>query len=247
MKLLVAMITYNRLAYTKRTLESFLATVNVPYFLVVADNASTDGTQEWLKAQHSKGKINHLILNNENFYPGMATNEAWSAGMMYYPEATHLMRLDNDIELSPGWSMMAERYFKTIPNLGQLGLDVGPTLSEDAQHFWETHNGMEINPFPGNVGGPNIIRRKVWDKGIRYDESKWWHDEDVPTAQEDTKLSQDISLAGWLFGHPREKLAETIDKWEDYPEYFIKTLTDRGYGEVFKDKIEVLKGLVDEG
>jgi glycosyltransferase involved in cell wall biosynthesis len=243
MNLLIALITFNRLEYTKRTLDSLLSTISVPYFLVVADNNSTDGTQAWLQSQHSKGKINHLILNDDNLYPGRATNEAWSAGLMYYPEATHLMRLDNDIKLFPDWDKKAAGYFKAIPRLGQIGLDVGPTLSDDAQHFWQIYDGFEINPFPGNVGGPNIIDRGVWEEGITYDESRWQHQGEGPAAQEDSRFSQAISSAGWLFGHTKDKLAETIDNWDDYPDYFIKTLTDRGYGEIFKDKIDRLKGL----
>lgn len=246
MNLLICLITYNRLEYTKKTLESLLSTITTPHFIVAVDNASTDGTREWLESQRDKGNINYLILNKENFYPGAAANMGWETGMSFYPEATHLMRCDNDINFSQNWDTIAQIYFERIDRLGQLGLDNGPMESDDAQNFWQEHNGMEINPFPGNVGGPNIIRRKVWENGIRYDESRWWHDTEEPTAQEDTQLSLDISAAGWLFGHPKDKLAWTIDKWEDYPEYFVKTLTERGYGKVFHDKIEKLKGLVDD-
>lgn len=246
MKLLVCMITYNRLEYTKKTLKNFLDTVNVPYFLVVVDNASTDGTVQWLESQRDKGNINYLMLNDQNYYPGKATNIGWTVGLNYYPEATHLMRLDNDIALSPDWSDVVQKYFKAIPRLGQLGLDFGPMEDEDARVFDQEHKGMTINPFPGNVGGPNIIRREVWDEGLHYDESKWTHTEEVPTAQEDTRFSLDIADAGWLSGHSTDKIGWTIDKWEDYPEYFIKTLTERGYGKVFKDKIDKLKELAND-
>ena len=246
MKLLIVMVTYNRLDYTKRTLDSLLSTISVPYFLVVADNASTDGTQTWLRNQHNKGKINHLILNDENLYPGKATNEGWESGLYYYPEATHLMRLDNDIKLYAGWDRMANEYFKKIPKLGQLGLDHGPTQLQDAPHYWEEYNGMKINPFPGNVGGPNIIRREVWEDGVRYDESRWSNDDDRPTPQEDCRFSLDIKDDGWLFGHPEEKIAVTIDKWEDYPEYFLQTMTERGYSKVFKEDLDKLRGMVGD-
>lgn len=244
MNLLVCLITYNRLDYTKKTVESFLKTIDVPYFIVAVDNGSTDGTQEWLEKQRGNGRLNYLVLNDENLYPGMATNTGWTVGVNYYPEATHLMRLDNDMNFSPNWASISELYFDRIPKLGQLGLDYGPMENSDSKHFEESHGGMVINPFPGNVGGTNIISRAVWDDGLRYDESKWFHEIEEPTPQEDSRFSADIAKAGYLFGHSTDKLAWTIDQWDDYPEYFVKTLTERGYGKVFKEKIERLWGMI---
>jgi len=48
LKLHTVFITYNRLELTKRTIESYLETVTLPFSLWVVDNASTDGTQEWI-------------------------------------------------------------------------------------------------------------------------------------------------------------------------------------------------------
>jgi glycosyltransferase involved in cell wall biosynthesis len=243
MKLLIVMITHNRLDYTKRTLESLLSTINLPYFLIVADNASTDGTQEYLQTMSDKGKINYVILNKENLYPGKATNQAWDAGIMFYPEATHLMRLDNDMAFAPDWDVVVEQYFDKVPKLGQLGLDYGPVDDPDAKYGEEEYNGMVINPYPGNVGGTNIIKREVFDK-VRYDESPWSHKEVRPTAQEDAKFSRAISNSGWRFGHSTIKLAWCIDSWEDYPAYYLKTMTDRGYGKIFKRKLDKLKEML---
>jgi glycosyltransferase involved in cell wall biosynthesis len=246
MKLLIVMVTHNRLDYTKRTLENLLHTIEVPHFIIVADNASTDGTQDYLKMMSDKGKINYVITNKENLYPGKATNQAWELGTMYYPEATHLMRLDNDMALAEGWDYVVEKYFDRIPKLGQLGLDWGPMNDPDAKKFEEEHKGMIINPFPGNVGGTMVMRRELFEDGIRYDETPWSHTKEVPTAQEDAKLSADIHDKGWLFGHSTEKIAWCIDNWNDYPEYYIKTMTDRGYGVVFKRKLDNLRDLIND-
>lgn len=245
MKLLTVMVTFNRLAYTKKTLKNYLSTVDVPNFLVVVDNNSTDGTREWLEQQRDKGKINYLILNDENTYPGKATNKGWETGLYYYPEATHLMRLDNDMNLSEDWCEIADKYFNTIPKLGQLGLDFGPLEDYDCKYAVEEHNGLTINPFPGNVGGTNIITRKVYEDGLRYDETPWNHSIEEPTPQEDSKFSQAIARAGYLFGHSTTKIGWTIDEWEDYPEYYIKTLTDRGYSQTLKTRLKELKELAD--
>lgn len=246
MKLLTVMVTHNRLSYTKQTLENYLSTVTVPQFLVVVDNASTDDTRQWLEMQSSKGKINYLLLNDKNYYPGAAANFGWAKGLEFYPEATHLMRLDNDMAFAKGWSEVAKKYFEKIPKLGQLGLDYGPMNDPNAEEFDEEYNGMTINSFPGNVGGTMIMRKEIWADGIKYDTTPWGHDKETPTPQEDAKLSDDIFAAGWKFGHSTVRLAWCIDNWDDYPEYYIKTMTDRGYGTVLKRRLDKLRKLADD-
>lgn len=229
MKLLICLITYNRLAYTKRTLKSLERTINVPYDLIIVDNSSTDGTQEWLE----NGNYN-FIINPVNFYPGRACNIGWST---LEPEHTHLMRLDNDMEFSDDWAKKAAAYFDAIPQLGQLGLDNTALdgYSGD-QRYLTTVNGKTINAWPGNVGGPCIILREVYDKGARYDETPWMvlrqNKDAMITPQEDVKFSLMMHNYKYIYGHPTEKLAWTFANAynrNEYPEYYEKTMSERGY------------------
>lgn len=240
MKLLIVMITYNRLDYSKRTLDDLVTTLKVPHYLIVVDNASTDGTDAWLGQMKNEGKIDDFIINPENYYPGKACNIGWEEGLKAYPEATHLMRVDNDFVFTPGWDLKAVEYFDTIKKLGQLGLDYEAIDSEQAKAREQRHDGMRLNPFPGGVGGVNIIKREVWDNGIRYDEEKWTTvNKDLPHIQEDFKFSQKIINYGYLMGHMTDKLAWTFaneTNWSEYPDYYIKTMEERGYTE-YADKI----------
>ena len=71
------------------------------------------------------------------------------------------MRLDNDYELDYGWDKEVEECFKKIPELGQIGLD-HTALDHPKAILRELEiNGKTINPWPGCVGGGNIIRRKI--------------------------------------------------------------------------------------
>lgn len=237
MKLLIVLISHNRLAYTSRTLQALIQSTQLPYYLVAVDNASSDKTPEYLESWREEGKIDMVILNPKNYYPGKAANMGWEAGLVAYPEATHLMRLDNDMDFKRGWDLKAEEYFKKIDRLGQLGLDHSGGENKTPQYY----NGMPLVEWPGCVGGPNIIRREIWDAGVRYDESPW--EGSRSKVQEDSKLSRRLKDDGWLVGHMEERLSWTFalpETWGDYPGYYRKTFYDRGYDELV-EKLEKYK------
>lgn len=231
MKLLIVLVTYNRLEYTKRTIRTLLATIDTPYYLVVVDNNSTDGTQKWLESAKARYKIDKVIENPDNYYPGKATNIGWKVGLEVYPQATHLVRLDNDMTFERGWDAYAAEYFDTIDRLGQLGLDYDGGENRTPQFY----NGMGLVEFPGCVGGPCIIRRQIFKEGLRYDETPW-HEIGTP-LQEDSQFSKAIKQEGWLVGHMDKRLSYTFavpDNWQDYPDYYQKTMMERGYQERLK-------------
>jgi glycosyltransferase involved in cell wall biosynthesis len=250
--LLIVLVTYNRLEYTKRTLKSLLDTISGDFYLVVVDNASSDGTQDWLRKQKELGMINQLILNPKNYYPGKACNMGYEAGLKYFPSANYLMRVDNDLVFYKDWQSKALKYFDKISNLGQLGIDYGVVRKCPKGNFKYTHynglivqsknivyiHGLKLIVWPGNVGGPCIIRRELWDKGLRYDERPWY-DEGLKTStqQEDAKLSGDIFAMGYSYATSGVRLAET--NWEqtfrDYPDYAMKTLEQRGYLRIYNE------------
>lgn len=233
------MVTYNRLSYTKRTLRTLLATIEVPYYLVIVDNNSSDGTQDYLKSLLSRNKVDKIILNEDNYYPGKACNIGWTEGLKDYPQATHLMRLDNDMHFERGWDERAADYFRNIDRMGQLGLDFNGGENKPPQFY----SGMWLVEWPGCVGGPNIIRRKIFDDGLRYDESRW--EGSRTPVQEDSKFSKEIKNMGWLVGHMDEKYSWTFadeSNWKDFPDYYLKTMYDRNY----MDNVELLERIKHE-
>ena len=237
-----------------------LKTIKQPYYLVVVDNASTDGTQDWLIRQFDEQKVNQLVLNTKNNYPGRACNQGWEEGLINFPDADYLMRTDNDMDFIDGWYSKWPKYFNRIHNLAQLGLDY--SLAKEAPENmiidWqpltlqdETYKsfcrvktkGLELIPWPGSIGGTCIIRRKVWDIGIRYDETPWHHiDGQRVTPQEDAKFSTAILRAGWTFAHAGERLSEhfggpTPETLKKYPEYYKETLIARDIGGDWREHV----------
>ena len=177
MKIHTVFVTYNRLELTKRAIESYLETVSVPFRLMVVDNRSTDNTIQYL----NEALEDHLwVVLNDNYYPGYACNYGWRH---LEKDTTHLHRADNDFIFLSGWCEEVEHQFDTRPNLGQLG------LRTDEEELW---NG-------NNVGGNCVIRRKLWDKGLRYDERPW-PEIDPPGYTEDSYFSPAVAEMGWEWG-----------------------------------------------
>jgi len=138
-------VSYKRPELLRLTLESYLATVTVPYQLLVVDNGSCE---EALEVAGDLG-VNVIELG-ENRFPGYSTNVGWDR-----LEGQLLHRSDNDVEYLEGWCDEVERCFEADPNLGQLGLR---TLKEEGNH--------------PNVGGNCVIRSEVFQT-VRWVEDDW--------------------------------------------------------------------------
>ena len=187
MKLHTVFVTYNRLELTQLSVASFLDTVSVLFSLVIVDNGSTDGTEEWLRLFQRKYPEHRVMLLGANKYPGFATNRGWEFAPA---EAAFLQRCDNDWLYREGWCDHVARVFED-PRVGQVG------LRTDKEECFP--NGKTV---PWNVGGNNVIRRSLWDAGLRYDERPWT---ELPAGHsEDTYLSPAVEAMGYTWTRVKE-------------------------------------------
>lgn len=214
MNLHTVMITYNRLDLTKQAVASYLETRTGPGSLIVADNASTDGTREWLLSYHDPSSPGHFgaksIFLTENKYPGYATNRGWEQAP---PDTVLLHRADNDFVFLPDWEIHVRLMFTANPRLGQLG------LRTDEE---ELHNGH-------NVGGNCVIRKELWDEGLRYDERPWPKiAAKVPGYTEDSFLSPRVKRMGWEWGRVTQPCIRSISQESEDDPYYQQTWRDRG-------------------
>jgi glycosyltransferase involved in cell wall biosynthesis len=193
-------VSYNRLELLERTLASYLETVTLPYSLVVVDNCSTPDVIAWLWRSDLARPLEKIELA-ENLYPGFAANRGFEAAPS---EATLLHRSDNDMEYQPGWcEEVVERF--DDPKLGQLGLR---TLEEEGPQ--------------GAVGGNAVIRRELYDAGLRYGEAPW---SEVPF--EDCQMSQKIHRMGYTWGRVHRPCALHIGIASSTDPYYQQTFRDR--------------------
>jgi hypothetical protein len=228
MKLGSCIVTYNRLDYTKKCVESYLDTISTPFELVIVDNNSTDQTKDWLSLISEDEDNIHVIFNPENYFPGAACNIGWSFLTSHSTDLTHLHRSDNDVEYLPGWSDYCIRSFAAVPHMGQFGILTAEQSGWLGVEWDPQPYGDVILSFQGsaNIGGNSVIPIDLWQAGVRYREIPW-----QPGANEDWFFSMDIKqYMPWLFV-AGEKIAlnQSLDQASKYPEYTEYVSDIRGY------------------
>jgi glycosyltransferase involved in cell wall biosynthesis len=217
MKLLTVIVTHNRLEYTKRTIESYLNTVGENFSLIVVDNASNDETKDVLVDSYG---TEFIFFLEKNLFPGAATNIGWYGGLKDF-DADLLHRSDNDVEYLPGWHEAVEEKFNELPHLGQLGVLNAHEDYPDGPPY-EQRWGIYLTAPGGNC----VIRREIYDAGFRWEPGTW-----KPGGNdEDTRASSQIALNGWIVGRLIPTVANNISfhRFDDYPEYYVKTAALRG-------------------
>jgi GT2 family glycosyltransferase/glycosyltransferase involved in cell wall biosynthesis len=97
----IVVLSYNTLELLMRCVESIRQHTDVPYELIVVDNASSDGSAEYVAAA-----ADHAIVNKRNAGFSGGFNQGLAAA-----RGSHILFLNSDTKLPPGW---ASRLIETI-------------------------------------------------------------------------------------------------------------------------------------
>lgn len=95
----VLMITYNRLEYTKKALDSLIMSRGRKIFIV--DNGSTDGTVDWLRSQQWSYTWN-ITYNKENIGIAGAMNQFLAMTKKF----EWVGKVDNDTVVPSDWAII---------------------------------------------------------------------------------------------------------------------------------------------
>jgi len=106
-------VCWNRLDYTRLSLESILSDPTEEFQLTIWDNGSTDGTVEYLRREVDDPRIKDIVLSKENVGQIAAVNAIWSRS-----KADLLGKLDNDCLMMPGWTRTLAQAHADIEELG---------------------------------------------------------------------------------------------------------------------------------
>ncbi len=116
-KVSIIVVTYDNLEMTRQCLESIYARTAWPNFeVIVVDNASTDGTPEFLRSSEKTYPRLSVLLNDSNMGFAAANNRA-----LRQASGEFLALLNNDTIVSCGWLEALLRHLKTSPEIGLVG------------------------------------------------------------------------------------------------------------------------------
>ncbi len=147
----IIILSYNALDYTKLCLESIRKHTPLgTYELIVIDNASTDGSAQWLKEQEDI----RLIINEENVGFPKGCNQG-----LKMAQGSELLLLNNDVIVTPFWldNMRAALYSQD--RVGAVGCLTNSCSNEQSIDIgYDSLEGLE----------------KAADKFNQQDPGKWY-------------------------------------------------------------------------
>jgi len=108
----IIIVTHNQLDYTSQCLDSLRRLTGEPYELILVDNASSDGTVEFLRSVPAA----RLIVNDENRGFPAAVNQGIAVA-----SGSQILLLNNDTILTTGWLGRLLGALRRDPSIGLVG------------------------------------------------------------------------------------------------------------------------------
>lgn len=177
----IVMLTWNQLSFTQACLASIAIHTPEPYELIIVDNGSSDGTQDWLKQQAAQDCRIKIILNESNRGFAAGCNQGVAAA-----SGNYFLLLNNDTVVTPDWLSGLHEVLSRYPDAGIIGpmtnsasgvqvvADVGydnlDVLPAWAMQFRENNRYRAI-PQRRIVGFCMLFHRELVDKIGLLDES----------------------------------------------------------------------------
>lgn len=157
--------TYNRLDLTKQMIKSVFDNTNMPFRLIIIDNGSSDGTQEWLQSINSKLNINCLDViihqNSQNKGIAIGRNQGLLIANKY--NDSFLCTLDNDVVLPPKWLEESVNFVNSNPKFC-IGINY-----ENEKYQIQNINGFNVEVKPmGNLGTATMLFHRELHNKIGY-------------------------------------------------------------------------------
>lgn len=196
----VVIPNWNGKRFLQPCLEALLAQTHPNLEIIVVDNASSDGSQDFIKAHYPQ--VTLLALPENRGFTG-----ACNAGMVH-ASGDIIALLNNDTEAHPDWARAVVSAFERHPEVGIVASKmllydrrthihtVGDGFTTDGRAFnrgvWEEDKGQydrEEYVFSA-CGGSSAYRRALLDQVGLLDDTYFF-------LLEDADLAWRAQLAGW--------------------------------------------------
>ncbi len=205
----IILVTCNRINFLKQCIDALEERLSTPYRLIVINNNSKDGTDEYLAELKSKSDYYIKIIRNEQ--PPQLSG-CYTQGLEHV-ESEHFVCLQDDI---------------IIPHLEPDVLSRLIKLIDENEHY--SGIGLRKPLMKGNFTG-ELTRTKTVGAGFRIHRTQEWRDaggfgnrrwETLATRDQSARMGKVLGVATniWLkdLGHC---------KFRGYPEWYRKEVGDR--------------------
>ncbi len=154
-KIDVCIITYNRLEYLKLCVWSTIASTAIDYRLWVFDDNSSDGTKEWLGEMKRLGKVDEVVINEENLGSAKTINKA-----VELTSSSIIGIISDDIWVHRGWDKACLEILETYEDCGLVSFWNYPIQKTRKAHKKINENVYKIQ----NIGVAGLmITRELYN------------------------------------------------------------------------------------
>ncbi len=112
----IIMLTYNALEYTRECVESIRYHTAYPHEIIFIDNASSDGTVQYLEQVVAENPHYRMITNADNRGFAAGNNQGVKDA-----RGDYVLLLNNDVLVSSGWLEDMVAAFERDPQIGMVG------------------------------------------------------------------------------------------------------------------------------
>lgn len=231
----IVLVTFNRLNDLKKTLAAYEAQTVAPSFVMVVDNKSTDGTDQYLTEWAAQEKrFSHKVLSlSENmggsggFYAGMAAALKTDCDWVFVadddavPHADMLERLISFAETHPKETDEAAALCTSVNNQGRREGIHRCRIEKSVMGYWEKYIPeseykkeffyADIYSFVGAM-----IRRSALEKGGLAREDFFIYNDDYEHAVRISKVGKIICVPSSVMDHIDNLNYEKQATWRDY-------------------------------
>jgi GT2 family glycosyltransferase len=213
----IVVVTHNRLPLLRECVNNVLLRTSGNTKIVVWNNASSDGTREYLESL-SDERI-RIVHYHENI--------GQSAYRLAFEQADghYLIELDDDvIDAPPDWDVRLLRAFCSVPDLGFLAADVMPNEHDHVStlrhvvrpHLYVPSTVNETRLLEGPVGGwCAMTSREVYERvgGFRTREDRiYWYEDAAYVADVERLGYRTATLADLRVAHGAREYVRPSDE-----------------------------------
>ena len=204
-------------------LESLWDSTNMPYDLLVFDNASCPEVRTYLQEAHQQDHIQYLVLSDKNVGKGGAWNFIFQAAPGEY-----IAYSDSDVHFSPGWLSRSLEILDAFPKAGMV--TARPMRTPEA-FYTSTLEWAQQAPDVAMENGKfipwEVYRQHVLSLGTFETQAREWYESRSDWLLTRNKVHAYIGAAHFQFTARKSILQEFIPFNMDRPMGQVRSLDEQ--------------------